>query len=184
MVTDSLIYPSMWHLHICVSQSSSHLCLMMDWIQTMQDVLQHAKLMLSGLIVRLLCTRSSFIQHTLFQDNQSLFYRQHFMYKEMIAQKPPQLSMMESNLTVVCNILPRLSMLLDFCIKVMVSYILLFTGLYLIVKTSCKFQLTWSTHITQGFVVCLVLVVFFSSCCCCLFIYFGLVCILFCFAWF
>jgi len=50
MVTDSLIYLSMWHLHICVSQSSSHLCLMMDGIQTIQDVLQHAKLLLSELI--------------------------------------------------------------------------------------------------------------------------------------
>lgn len=52
----------------------------------MQDVLQHAKLLLSGLVVRLLCTESSLMQHTLFQDNQSLFY-QYFRYEEIIAQR-------------------------------------------------------------------------------------------------
>lgn len=63
-------------------------------------------------------------------------------------------------MTVVCHILSRLSILLDFWTKVIVLYILSFEGVYLIVKTSCKFQLTWGTQITQGFVVCLVLVFF------------------------
>lgn len=89
MVTDSLIYLSMWHLRICVSPSSSHLCLMMDWIQTIQDVLQHAKLLLSGLIDASAQDPLSFsiLYSKTINLHLKLFYWRHFTYKQMIAQR-------------------------------------------------------------------------------------------------
>lgn len=55
MVTDS---PYRFHLafeHLCITDIYSHLCLMMDAIQTMQDVIQHVRLLLSGLKVESFC---------------------------------------------------------------------------------------------------------------------------------
>lgn len=91
-------------------------------------------------------------------------------------------------MTVVYSILPRLWMLLDFWTKAIVLNILWFAGLYVIAKTSFKFQLIWDTHIIQAFVFGLVLVWFDFFCCCwfwgfVLFLFWGLffVC-LFCFS--